>query len=157
PLDIEQAIWRDFFYKLDWDQPISVNLEGSGPDTRSMQISRGSSQLIIPLAGAKEPTPSPSLQAPLVFTWKDSAGQIYTYGPKISAGGLQLETSKEQLPDYFLIAANQTMPPAENANRFSVLSRSKRAQQFTQLFTREYKWIEDIGIEVIAGSPVLHV
>jgi AAA15 family ATPase/GTPase len=41
PRAIEEAIWRDYFYNLDWTREISVALEGSGREARSLAVSRG--------------------------------------------------------------------------------------------------------------------
>ena len=46
---IEEALWRDLFFKGNWEHPISVSLEGDGPESRSVTVFRGQSQLTIPL------------------------------------------------------------------------------------------------------------
>ena len=43
---IEESIWRDYFYRLDWRRPISITLDGDGPEGRSLEISRGIGEVI---------------------------------------------------------------------------------------------------------------
>jgi hypothetical protein len=59
------------------------------------------------------------------------------------------------VPDYFYFAASSPLSSIENAGRFSDLSKSRRQEEFVNLFADEYKWIEDINIEVVAGAPAL--
>jgi hypothetical protein len=152
---IEEVLWRDYFHKLDWSRTISVDLMGTGPESRSLLISRGPSQVFIPLV----PSGNGQIErtAPLTFTWRDSEGKNYSYSPKVTPTGLQLEAPGETLPDFYLIPANQMVTATENANRFSSLSKSGRVKQFTDLFIKEYSWIDDISLETAAGQPVIHV
>jgi len=93
---------------------------------------------------------------PLAFTWKSATGERFVYSPKIGPGGIQLEAPQEDLPDFFLFAANQVPGAGENAAKFSSLSKTKNERQFVQLFTAEYDWIEDLDLEVLGGIPVIH-
>jgi predicted ATPase len=62
---IEEAIWRDLFFELDWQRSIEIELVGDGPEARSLTIHMGPSQLTIPLemAGKEEE----SRTAPILF------------------------------------------------------------------------------------------
>ncbi|MBL8660468.1 MAG: AAA family ATPase [Rhodospirillales bacterium] len=160
---IEEAMWRDYFHRLDWNRGIAIELRGSGPEARSLHISRGEGQLLIPLQGASgdsaPPTGAggePSAVAPLVFVWRDAQGREHRSSPLITAQGIQLGASLEDLPDFFFFGANQGVGAAENAARFSELSRNRRERDFVKLFVREYPWIEDLNIEVSGGLPVIH-
>jgi len=154
---IEEAIWRDYFHQLDWSQTISVELKGTGPESRSLWISRGPSQVFIPLTPSGNGKVEPTRTAPLTFAWRDSDGKTFSYSPKMTSAGLQLDASLEILPDFYLIPANQMVSATENANRFSTLSKTGRLKQFSEIFTKEYDWIEDISLETSAGQPVIHV
>src|SRR5579862_5313789 len=150
---ITEALWRDFFYRGEWDHPISIELAGDGPDTRAVVVGRGVSQLTIPL----QPSQNEEVRsAPLVFQWRDAGGNIHVRTPQVTAQGLKIDGNEESLPDFFYFAANQPISSVEAAGRFSQLSRSNRVENFVKLFTEEYKWIEDINIEVVAGSPLLY-
>jgi AAA15 family ATPase/GTPase len=63
---------------------------------------------------------------------------------------------REHLPDFFYFASPSIGNATENAGRFSELSKARRHRQFVDLFTKEYPWIEDLSIEVVAAQPVIH-
>jgi predicted ATPase len=154
PRQIEEALWRDLFFKGEWDRTISVQISGEGPESRSVTVTRGERQLFIPLTGTNEARDVSG--APISFTWRDHKGQEHPSFPRVSAAGIQLEPGAEDMPNFFYYAANQTNPSTENATRFSELSRSGRLHEFVRVFAREYKWIDDLSIEVLAGAPVIY-
>jgi predicted ATPase len=151
PKRLEEALWRDLFFDRDWDRVVSVQLNGDGQDARRLTISRGeATQLTIALNnGRNEETRT----APLVFDWRDSSGIHHRRTPKLTSAGLQIEGSDEDLPDFFYFPANQTISAGENAARFSDLSQAGSSDEFVRLFTKEYPWIADLNVEVIAGAP----
>lgn len=152
---IEEAIWRDYFYDRDWKRTASVELTGDGPEARSVRLFRGLSQVSIPLEfDSEQEQPLPS---PICIVWRDSEGKEHESYPRVTPSGLEYKSTDEDMPDFFLFAANQLVPSVENAGRFSELSRAGRAHEFVKILTNEYKWIEDISIEVIAGAPALFV
>jgi AAA15 family ATPase/GTPase len=63
---------------------------------------------------------------------------------------------REHLPDFFSFASTMIGGAVENATRFSELSKARKQRQFVELFVKEYPWIEDLSIEVLAGQPVIH-
>ncbi|MBA2409478.1 MAG: ATP-binding protein [Gammaproteobacteria bacterium] len=153
PRRIEEAIWKDLFHGGDWSRSISINVQGDGAEARSLTIYRGPPKVEIPLdpdAGGESRT------APIVFDWLDSEDKHHKAFPRLTSGGLQIEATDEDLPDFFYFSANQTIPAGENAARFSDLSRAGRATAFVELFTQEYRWIDDLNVEVLAGSPVIY-
>jgi predicted ATPase len=153
PTKIEEALWKDLFFAGNWQRKIEVGLEGDGPESRSVTVYRGRSQLTIPLetSGKDEETRT----AQVVFEWKDSNGKSHVRIPKVGPRGLEIEGSDEDLPDFFYIAASQIIGSSENAGRFSEMRRAGRGPEFVKLLNREYKWIRDLDIEVVAGSPVI--
>src|SRR5271167_228154 len=128
---IEEALWRDLFYRGNWDAPISVDLKGDGQENRSVAIYRGSdqSELVIPLDAI-----GPQFEtrgAPIQFRWKNAQGQEKVHTPRMTPQGLSTDTSLEEyLPDFFYFPANQTLGSTENASRFSEISRSGRRAAF---------------------------
>lgn len=150
---IEEGIWRDYFHKLDWHLPISINLQGTGAENRSLRISRGKGDVLIPFEGFDQKETG-SL-APLQFTWRSADGADHVSTPRVTPQGVQFGVSNEALPDFFFFAANQTVSSSENAMRFSQISRERRAKAFIDVFTREYPWIENLTIEVIGGFPII--
>jgi hypothetical protein len=151
PVQIEEALWRDLFFSSNWQRPIQINLYGEGPESRSVIIYRGRSQLTIPLGGKEEE----SRTTPVVFDWKDYEGQHHVRTPKIGAGGLEIEGSDQDLPDFFYFPSTHMIGSRENAGRFSEMRRAGRGEAFVKLLTREYQWIRDLDIEVVAGAPII--
>jgi ABC-type lipoprotein export system ATPase subunit len=152
PRKIEESIWRDYFYNLDLSQSISVTLNGTGPEARSVWIDRGEGATLIPL-NAELPA---SANSGIQFHWKDHAGVVRSAGPEISTAGFKFPDTGEDLPDFFFFASNQTFSSSDNADRFSTLSREKK-KEFIKFFSDEYNnWIEDLSIESRVGAPAIY-
>lgn len=149
---IEAALWGGFFYNADMSLPISLTLSGSGEEHRSLEISRHPSREAVfrSLDDSVQ-----TKETPLNFTWKDSNGEFRTVTPSVSSGGLSFPSTGEDMDNFFLFPANQTIGSAENAGRFSDLSQRGEHKKFVDLFRKEYSWISDINVEVYGGSPVL--
>ena len=149
---IEEAIWRDFFFNFDMSLTVSITLNGSGPEARSVWVDRGKGEIFVPL----QPSAPSGYSSSLQFNWKDYQGVVRNVVPTVQAGAFQFPETGEDLPDFFFFVSNQTYSSAENADRFSDLSRAKRQKDFVSIFTKEYPWIEDLSIESIAGSPAIY-
>src|SRR5690242_1558227 len=77
PRDIEDALWSDLFYGLNQSEPVTIKLVGSGPEARSVTLSRGEQKLEIIPIGKHEQTHGPEAMRasePIIFDWCDSAG-----------------------------------------------------------------------------------
>jgi len=158
PLRIEEAIFRDLFYKREWNNPIHVKLRGDGEDKRSVTVSRGGGQaeeLLIPLSDVEQQATTPR-SASLLFEWTNAAGQTRPFRPRFTSQGFVYGMQEEYLPDFFYFSANQTISAEENAARFSELGFEGARAEFIEFFTAEYPWIADLSIEVVAGSPTLY-
>jgi energy-coupling factor transporter ATP-binding protein EcfA2 len=150
---IEESIWRDYFYNLDWLKPIFVRLSGHGPAARSLTISRNHGGLLLPIS----PNAADQVgRVPLNFQWIDQHGKPHDAQPLLTKDGLQVPTTTEDIPDSFLFSANQTASSTEVATRFSELSRAGTHKEFIDIFKSEFPWLTDMSIEVSGGAPVLH-
>lgn len=158
PKAIEDAIFGDLFYDRDLTRTVSVDLLGSGPEARSLRISRSAGSFL-------EAAPAISLNGGVVssagiasfrFEWKDEKGNSHEAVPQITQGGFQLGGTGEVLPDFFFFPSGQTITSIEMATKFSSLSRARKERQFVDFFCREYTWIEDLSIEVVGGAAALH-
>lgn len=153
PRAIEEAIWRDYFHKLEWDKPVSIVLNGAGTEARSLRISKTSQQSIFPIGS--ESNGAPTIVGPLVFTWTDSLGKSHEVSPEFNPSGLQMGSTGEDLLDFFYLAAGQQIDPIENAQRFTDMRNLKRDKQFIEALLSEYPFIDEMSIEVIGGSACL--
>lgn len=159
---IENAIFSDFFHNNNTSKPIVIALDGDGQDNRTLTISRGSAEVFLPFSGRKGDAITPQIPddivaSPFTFAWKDAKGIERHASPTAKSVGMQLPGTDEDLPDFFMISATGTISSIEIAGRFSDLSRSGKHVRFVRTLTREYNWLDDIGIEVTAGSPALFV
>lgn len=152
---IEDAVFGDLFYRWDWSRNISIQLQGDGIESRGVTVIRGAQQTSLPLGTASL---SQNLQVVggIKFIWRDSDGVERTAEPRISANGIDFAGTGENLPDFFLFASGRVPGSVENADRLSQLSQHRRLEQFVRTFIGEYDWIENLSIEVVAGSPVIH-
>jgi predicted ATP-dependent endonuclease of OLD family len=150
PRNIEDTIWRDYFYNLDLSRSISITLSGTGPESRSVWIDRGQRELLVPLNTDLGPSSS-SVQ----FQWKDAQGHIWRVVPEFSQAGLKFPETGEDLPDFFFFGSNQTYSSTDNADKFSRLSRDRK-KKFVSVFTEQYSWLEDLAIESTVGSPAIY-
>jgi predicted ATPase len=158
--DIEEAVWRDLFYGLDMKRAISIALEGSARDNRSVRIYRRASSLILPTKKGRQNKGSTSQLVVsgtgLTFEWTDSDGVKHPYSPKISSAGLELPGADEDLSGFFFFSSSVISSPQENATRFSALNKKKRSA-FVDSIRSEFPWIQDITTESRAGIASLDV
>src|SRR5579862_2908635 len=136
---IGNALMLDLFYMLRTNESISVVNTGTDKHTRSGQIIRND-----------------DVPAGFMIIWTDSKGRDHPIIPQISGAGLQFPETGEETSDVFYFAANQTHPSIENAERFSILSRQKRQNDFIKAFTHEYAWLEGFTNEITAGSTAIY-
>ena len=152
---IEESIWKDYFYNLEWPNKISISLQGTGEESRSLTIESKTSSIVVSYPNFDQGD-FRSISSPLIFKWTNSNGTNFEFSPQITSQGIQVPLSTENLPNYFFFAANQPVGTNETAERFSQLSRENKADKFVKVLTKEYPWIENMSIEVVGGIPSLH-
>jgi predicted ATPase len=153
PQEIEEALWGDFFYGYDMNRPVVIEIEGDGAENRTMSMGRGSSENLFALDDGGTVIDSGST-APVVFQWIDANRVARVAVPTVSAEGLKLPTTGENLPDFFLIGT-AAITSRENAGRFSNLSKRGEHLRFVETFIKEYDWLEDLNLELHANAPVI--
>lgn len=148
---IEEAIWRDYFHKVDMTRTISITLRGDGPEARSVFIERGVGETLVPLDQSQ-----PSSKASgIAFRWKDHLGNLHEATPEISIGGFKFPETGEDLPDFFFLTSNQTFSSSDNADRFSDMKEDRR-REFVSFFKKEYPLIQDLFVRSIVGAPAIY-
>lgn len=147
---IEAALWEDLFFQQDLRKTILVKLEGDGPEARSVIVNRSVESETLTFSGMV------AEHTPITFSWTDQAGQVRHVTPRLGPSGIQMGTTNEDLPDFFLFAAHSPSSAGENATRFSQLSRRGEHRHFVEAISKEYDWLEDISIEVSGGAPALY-
>lgn len=151
PDAIENAIWGDLFFADDPDSAISIELEGDGAYARSLVISKGQAEALLPLSGGTPVATNGSME----FAWRTSSGQEYTMRPSVTPSGIAMQGLAPEGASSSHFPAGSPVSSIEAASRFSELSKIGRHTSFINVIEREYPWISNIGIEVSAGSPAL--
>lgn len=149
---VEEAIWIDYFYLRDSKQEISIKLNGTGPEARSVRIFKGPLTRVISLPDAIDDFSNTDLKG-MQIIWTDADGNDYRSAIKVTKNGIEFPESLEDVPDFFFYPSGILPNSVEVAERFSRLSRRGMDDNFKKIFTKEYNWIEDLSIEVEAGAP----
>ena len=138
---IEDAIWGDYFYEGDYKSPIQIQLTGDGPEARSLTITRNQ---------------FPTTASTVGLLFRNAQGKEKMLHPSFNAQGqVLLPETGEDLPNFFYFASASTTGSVEQAARFSDMSKARSHAAFVKTLVSEYRWLQDLNIEVIAGSPAL--
>lgn len=145
--NINQHLWSDLFYGGDLESAISIKLEGDKKENRGVKVVKSGSSITLPLEEGKLSLVSESSDN-ISFLWTDSEGNERSSTPILSQQGLKLDPVGEGSTIHSYYPTGIVPPPAEIAQRFSVLSRANRKKELIQLIRKVWPWIEDITIEV---------
>ncbi len=158
--DLHKALWADLFHKFQTKKRAVVSLKGSAEQTRSVTVTLnpiGKRRVVPPSrkrAGA--PVKVVPQTSPIEFKWDIQGHGVIKVEPRIEGDKLIFPP----VPPYHIkgsfFAASQTMATLETANRFSLLSRNFREEEFIDSFNRLYGSITNLSVEVTAGSPMLY-
>jgi len=155
PRHVEDAMWRDLFYKLDKRKIASISISGSGVHNRSVTVSYGqASDLLIPIDQSLDASDG-VYSAPVTFEWTAPNGVVARITPQIVNGQLSLPPAPSVLFETFFFAANQPVSATETVTRFSTLSRLNREQPVVDQFVREFPEVRGLSIQTHAGVPML--
>lgn len=149
---IEEALYAEIFYQMDPANSVEISLKGQGPECRELRIYRGRGDVEIP-------TDKPSeleLLSPVLFEWTDADGAKHSARTRITASGIQFESTGESLPDFYFFQSQTTVPSIETATRFSNLSRQGDSDRIIDTIKRAFEWISWVGVESISGAPAVH-
>lgn len=151
---IKEALWEDLFFSGDHSDPVWIELEGSGPECRSLEISWGAAGGFLPFSESDDA--SVEISRDVVFRWRSAGGQIFEKHARVSEGGIQFDPSDDDLMDFFFFSASNKGSSIENASRYSELSKANRENEFRSILSNEFDWISDVSLEVSGGSPAIY-
>ena len=152
PHKLIEGFLSDLFFDMNQMRDISISVNGDGDEARELTITcnvsenelLGASRTIRLVAGAK-------------FIWKDASNKMRSALAAIGDNGQpQFLSTGEDLPNHFYFASSSAFSAADNAERFSVISRADRAKEVFKDIIDEYPWMNNVGIEVIAGSIAVY-
>ena len=155
PKRIEQSLWQEYFYNNAWENPIKIALHGDAPEARTVEIYRGGpGETILPFN--KNEMVQATSNAPINISWINSEGKRHSLSPSIAgANGFIFPDTGEDLPGFFYFSSQSPTSSAENASRFSDLSKEGKHRKFISIFLKEYDWISDLNVEVHGGTPAI--
>lgn len=149
---IEEALYGDIFYQMNPMNSVEISLRGDGPECRTLRIFRGSGDI-------KMPTNNPSalvILSPILFEWTSAEGLVFTAKTKISASGVEFESTQEDLPNFYFFQTNVPVPSGETATNFSKLSVQGDSDDIAKIVKQAFEWIDWIGVESVGGAPAVH-
>lgn len=153
---IDMALWGDLFHKFNVKKHAVVALSGKGTN-RSVTVMFKQKGKVVTLGKKGGPTALFSEETvPVTFRWKLPGGKEIKISPKLEDGALKIPAGPDSNVPAVFIAATRALPQSEAVARFSDLSRSFKATEFTDLFYEQFKNLSEISIETAAGSTALY-
>ena len=152
-MNINQHLWSDLFHDGNLDNSIAVRIDGDGKENQGVRIVKGGASVTLPVEDGKLALTA-EVTDNITFLWTDWQGIEKSSTPTLSQEGLKLDPVGQGSSIHSFYHAGLTAPPAEIAQRFSVLSRANRKIELIELVRKVWPWIEDITIE-FGSSPEL--
>jgi Fe-S cluster assembly ATPase SufC len=158
--DVHRALWADIFHKFETTKTAVVQLRGAGEENRRVQITlhpRGKMKVVAPSRGRPGlpayVVPQPS---PIEFKWTIEGYPDFTSTPRFEGNNLVFPPAPDTRVRGVFFAANRTPANYETVNRFSLLSRTFRDQEFVERFGKLYANIRGLSLEAVAGAPAIY-
>jgi predicted ATPase len=156
PDQLMDAIWRDLFFDLSYDNTASVRMVGTNGDTREMVITTASHdqhQEIMPL---KRPQDVLAISHPLRFGWKGANDDDFHWEtPEIVGQQIKVTVRESNVRAYFISSAHPVAPKFL-ATMLSDLRKEGKDAPFQQAMRKEFDYIKSISSEQNAGSAMLY-
>jgi hypothetical protein len=147
-----EAIWKYLFHDLNQERRILVDLTGSGGLTRTLEVFyEQPDSLMLPFG-------TQSIEAEqiheVVFLWAVPSGKVLSKA-KLSDKGLTFEGRGESEPALFFSPWLRESP-AENAARFSALSKQHKESVIVKAIQDEYPFVESLSVEIDMGVATVY-
>jgi AAA15 family ATPase/GTPase len=155
-----ESLWKDLFFDLDQRKQISIALQGSDNNTRSLKISYKPDAHAVGVLDQLSPSGA-AVDAmsisPIVFEWKRKADRKwFAAQPHLTSDkGIDFGGSYESFPAIIFSPGFREAPP-ENAKRFSEIRRQKKEGRILDALRQEFPFIEDLSIEFNVGTPTIY-
>ena len=149
-----ESLWKDLFFEFDQSRVVSIQVVGPPPSTRSLSISYGSEGVLtLPLENKDLDS---ALIVPIVFEWRDHKAQASRVEVSLTPVGLNMTPSGQTMPSAFFSSAIGAGNAAENAARFSELSKQKNERAIVDALRKEFPLVDSLSVEVSAGLPAIY-
>jgi energy-coupling factor transporter ATP-binding protein EcfA2 len=147
-----EALFRDMFYNFDSAQALSIASMDSDGKKRELRISfRDDKNYILDLDKLDE---NAFLIDPIIFEWT-IAGRTFESTLELKEGRMRFTGSAPPGASAYYNAVN--LNSGEDVAAFSSLSKKFQVLRLTEELSRVFGSYGDLSIELIGGSPLLHV
>lgn len=158
--DQYEALWREIFYNLDQNKPVTITFNDSARGgQRQLRIYYDTEQTSLLHLDMSVRTSDESGDIhPITFHWKTDEGADQKASVTVSPGPqsvMQLSQITNVYPMVFF-GAGSAFAPEENAKRFSFLSRRKEQQSVIKIIQSLFPLVQDLSVELVAGAPGLY-
>lgn len=156
-------VYGDLFHDLESRESVSIVGTGRGFENRKLVISHEPDELIVPLtpnrksrrAQQKIGKPDDAIAVPLSFRWTDEHSIERVAKVLMSAENVRFHGTEERLPVCHMFAAQIPVSAEEPANMFSDLVKSRKADEFKEVFLSVFDEIKDISVASQGNSATL--
>lgn len=157
-----EALWKNLFYRLDQQLPISIELHGPPKDQRTLEVFYDKANAPVLPFGKLEV--DSEFVADIVFRWRSTFGDSVSR-PRFSDRGLVFERDRQDGPSREradlaepVLFLDQAMRegPEQNANRLSALSKQNKEKAVVEALCQEFPFVESLSVEIDAGTPTVY-
>lgn len=147
------ALWKDFFYRLDQGRQITIELTSKN-ERRELRIFRENEQKTLFPFGENKIVGA--IANPLTFVYTINQGDPIAVSARATPGGLEIPSANVRGINAQFFASQEKLYQQQFAEAFSTLSKRKRSNEITDVLKAYFDFIEDISVEIDAGMPALY-
>jgi len=148
-----EALFRDMFHNFDQSADIDIRFTDSRTQSRSLQIFyEGQEVYTLPLE--EKEIGNPFLVEPIVFKW-ETPNKVMRSDIKVEDGTMKMTGGPDVYP--LILVSNRTFNAAQDAERFSALSRRKRADPIVEAVRTIFPEVIDVTLEQLGGEAMIFV
>jgi predicted ATPase len=154
--ELDEALWSDLFFHFDVQQPIAIEITDRRHGDRTLLISSNpAGEIALPL-GANGGGEGPQATAPISFTWRSRGREPVTASPTIQGNQISFPSIPPWSLLTHLFATHAPHPGEQNVRAFSALSKRNKQENVINVLKREFRFIEDLSIELHSGVSTLY-
>lgn len=147
-----ETLFRDMFYEFDHAAGIDIRLTDSDRGWRSVQVTYEKKETLgIPMKGEPD---NVFLISPISFTWENPQKVMKTQ-IEIKDGAVRMTGSGDVFP--LVLVSPQTISARDNAEKYSELSKQKKADPVLEQLQKIFPEVQDITLENVLGDSMLHI
>jgi hypothetical protein len=154
-----RSLWEDVFHWFDQDKTVSIKIVGTNSDSRALRVFyEDSPSQLLPFGLNAVSPPQPlnmAIMPQIVFEWQRGDETPIQVRPKLTPRGLEFEGASVEHFPAIMFGPHAADSPAENAKRYSELSKSGGIRSVVRALRTEYPFIRSLSIEYSASIPAV--